>query len=427
MRFKSTKRVLVSVVLLGVAVCFRCGGFGVDLAEAATNPKEPIKIGYINTFTGKYAMHGETGLKAWRLALKERKYQIAGRKVEVVSDDDRMDPKIALMKTRRMVETEGIHFMAGYFSSGVAPAVMSYLKEKKIPMIADIGAGAATLKAKGVWTPYCFWFSSAGASMFSGEPQWLYKQGARKMVTMGYDYSWGRDNAAIVRGWFESVGGKVVKDVFVPFGIADFSAELTSLNPGEVDVIWTSFSGGEVATIVRQFKEFGLHKKGIRISSGTMVMEEMLEAAGPEAAEVGLTGVLPKTTWQDWPLVQHFVESWKRDYGHRPGSIAAFAYDAALGTFKALEAIQGNVEDVKVFCDAMRKLEFDGIAGHQGIEPCTGCVWYPTYAVKVVNKGKGVYGHQILEVADPKAIPSKVLKVMNLEPGGKGIYPCTSK
>lgn len=112
----------------------------ITLGFAQTAAKTtPIKIGIINTFTGVYAEQGESTAKGFKLALKQRNYKVAGRQVELLSDDDQMNPVTAMTKTKRMVETEGINILAGYFSSSCALGVIDYINSKKIPVIFDGG------------------------------------------------------------------------------------------------------------------------------------------------------------------------------------------------------------------------------------------------------------------------------------------------
>ena len=137
------------------------------LAQNAGKTK-PIKIGIINTFTGAYAEQGESTEKGFRIILKQHNYQVAGRKIEISMDDDQMNPVAAMTKTKRMVETEGVNILAGYFSSSCALGVIDYINSKKIPVIFDGGGATVDLNTK-KWSPYMFRFSTGALQMSSGE------------------------------------------------------------------------------------------------------------------------------------------------------------------------------------------------------------------------------------------------------------------
>ena len=266
-----------------------------------------------------------------------------------------------------------------------------------------------------------FRFSTGALQMSSGEGAALYKQGFRKMITIDYDYSWGRDCDANATAMFEKAGGKVVQHIFAPLGTVDFSPYFGKLD-SSADVASAFFTGAGGIALIKQWKEYGIYKK-IPLHAGMLCHEEHIDAAGPEMTEMGMMGVIHRTTWADYPGVKEFIEAYKKEYGVRPRTIGAHSYDSALAVLAALEAIKGNIEDTEAFCNAMRNVKFNGIGGPQGIEACTGTVYYPTKFVKVVKKD-GMYGHQILGIADPKATTSETLKLLGLEPIGKAFFPC---
>jgi branched-chain amino acid transport system substrate-binding protein len=259
--------------------------------------------------------------------------------------------------------------------------------------------------------------------MSSGEGGFLYKMGLRRMITINSDYAWGRDCDKAQTAMFEKAGGKVVQHLFTPLGTVDFSPYLGKLDP-TADVCLSSFPGADGIALLKQWKEYGLYKK-TKLAGGMLCHEEMIDAAGADMAEMGLMGVLHRTSWSDYPATKRFVEIYKKEYGVRPGTIASHSYDAAIAVFSAIDAIKGNIEDTEAFCNAMRKIKFDGVGGPQGIEACTGTVYYPTKFLKVVKRdgGNKGYGHEIAGIADPAATASDMLKIMGWEPGGKA-FPC---
>ena len=75
--------------------------------------KGPIKIGFIAPLTGLSATGGKDMLTGIQLSLEEVGYQAAGRKIELIVEDDELYPATALAKTKKLVEKDGVHVMTG--------------------------------------------------------------------------------------------------------------------------------------------------------------------------------------------------------------------------------------------------------------------------------------------------------------------------
>ena len=74
-------------------------------AHAQTStPSGPIKIGLLAPLTGVVASGGKEMVEGVQFYLDAVKGEIAGRKVELVIEDDASNPDTALQKARRLVE-----------------------------------------------------------------------------------------------------------------------------------------------------------------------------------------------------------------------------------------------------------------------------------------------------------------------------------
>ena len=57
------------------------------------------------------AANGKDMLTGMELYLDEIGYQVAGRKIEFIVEDDEANPATSLTKTRKLVEKDGVHVM----------------------------------------------------------------------------------------------------------------------------------------------------------------------------------------------------------------------------------------------------------------------------------------------------------------------------
>src|SRR5215510_13610548 len=73
----------------------------------------PIKIGMLAPLTGPFAQIGKDMVGGTELYLDEIGRQIAGRKVELIVEDDEGNPATALNKARKLVEADKVHLLTG--------------------------------------------------------------------------------------------------------------------------------------------------------------------------------------------------------------------------------------------------------------------------------------------------------------------------
>src|SRR5207249_896787 len=79
----------------------------------------PIKIGYIAPLTGIFAQSGKDMLDGLKLALDQANNEVAGRKVELISEDDEGNPATALAKYRKLTTHDKIHVLSGVLLSHI--------------------------------------------------------------------------------------------------------------------------------------------------------------------------------------------------------------------------------------------------------------------------------------------------------------------
>src|ERR1700732_749786 len=88
-------------------------GVGVAPWRVAQAQAGPIKIGLLAPLTGVVASGGKEMVESVQFFLEQVKNEIAGRKVELVIEDDASNPDTALQKARRLVEQANCHMLIG--------------------------------------------------------------------------------------------------------------------------------------------------------------------------------------------------------------------------------------------------------------------------------------------------------------------------
>jgi len=96
----------------------------------------PIKVGYLNPFTGPATLTTSLDLPGVRLAIEEVNAAggVLGRPLTVIPRDDKLNPEHALREAKDLVANEKVFWVHGITSSGVARAVSQYARTRKRSM-----------------------------------------------------------------------------------------------------------------------------------------------------------------------------------------------------------------------------------------------------------------------------------------------------
>jgi ABC-type branched-subunit amino acid transport system substrate-binding protein len=120
--------------------------FAAASTTALAQSREPLKLGFLSSFTGPANQSGFNGIAGVNLAVKEINANggILGRQVVVVQGDDQSDPTAAVTEMRRLVEREKVEAMIGPIASQITLATIPVLTQAKIPSISVTGSAAMT-------------------------------------------------------------------------------------------------------------------------------------------------------------------------------------------------------------------------------------------------------------------------------------------
>ena len=121
-----------------VLLCLVIGGLG-TMAQGAE--KGPIKIGFISPHTGNFAQMGLDMVDGFKMYLDEINYTVAGRKIELIVEDEGEIPATAVTKMRKLVTHDKVHLIAGVFLTAAAYAVAPVAVEAQTPLIITLSAG----------------------------------------------------------------------------------------------------------------------------------------------------------------------------------------------------------------------------------------------------------------------------------------------
>ena len=181
-------------------------------------------------------------------------------KIQLVTEDTKLDGATALTKTKKLVLDGKVHFLIGYHSTGDTLAIRDYVHQQKIPLLSVSGCVDITRDLK---SPYIFRTGTSSAQFPYALGVRAAKKGSERAILMGIDYAGGHQVGAVLKAGFEEKGGKVIDQAWSRFGTTDYSPYLAKITgkKGEIDLLLTCYWGPDAGRFFAQYDEYGL--KGV--------------------------------------------------------------------------------------------------------------------------------------------------------------------
>jgi len=319
--------------------------------------KGPIKIGLIAPLSGGMAATGKDMLNGFQLYLEEIGYQAAGRKIELIVEDDEAVPATGLTKTRKLVEKDGVHVMTGGLMASTGYALAPYIDSKEIPMTYPIMApDDLTQRQRAKWIVRTGWNSSQPNHALGEYTYQTLKH--KKAVIMGLDYAFGWESAGGFQKTFEEAGGKVIQKIWCPLTVTDFSPYLSQISK-DADVVYILFLGRSTLQFTKQYQEFGLKGKLAVVGGGTSTDEHALPSMGDEA--LGIITALHYSEALDNPANKKFVKAFREKAKKAASYYSEGTYTGSRWIVEAIKAVNGDVENRPKFMEALRKVDIKDV------------------------------------------------------------------
>jgi branched-chain amino acid transport system substrate-binding protein len=315
--------------------------------------KGPIKIGFLAPLSGGMAANGKDMLMGLEQYLDEIKYQAAGRKIELIVEDDEANPAVGLTKSRKLVEKDGVHIMTGGLMASSAYALAPYIDSKGIPMTYPImSADDITQRKVPQWIVRTGWSSSQPHQPFGEYAYNILK--FKKVSIVAYDFAFGWECVGGFHKTFEEAGGKVLQKIWVPLTAQDLSPYLSQISK-DADAVFAVFSGRLTLQFVKQYKEFGLKDKIPLIGGGTVTDEHALPSMGDEA--IGIITPLIYSEVLDTAVNKKFVKGFRAKAKKAASYYSEGTYSGGRWIVEAIKKVNGDVENRPNLLAALKNVE----------------------------------------------------------------------
>ena len=318
----------------------------------------PFKIGLMLPYTGTYAKLGQFIDDGFRLYVEQKGGKLGGREIAFVQVDDESKPEAATDNMNRLVGREKVDAVIGTVHSGVAMAMVKIARDTNtLLIIPNAGANDATGAA---CAPNIFRtsFSNWQATYPMGKV--MADAGIKKVATITWKYTAGKEMIDAFAENFTGHGGKVVADLTVPFPEVEFQALLTQIATLKPDAVFSFFAGGGAVKFVKDYAAAGLNKS-IPLYGAGFLTDGTLPAQG-EAAE-GIKTTLHYADDLDHPANVAFLKAFKAKTSNEGDIYGVQGYDSAALLDIGLTAVGGDASARDRMIAAMAAAKIDSPRG----------------------------------------------------------------
>jgi branched-chain amino acid transport system substrate-binding protein len=309
MNFRPTAAAVL-LLALTVAPVFAQKNYGPGASDIE------VKIGSTAPFSGPMSMasRATTSFAAYFDKINAEEGGINGRKINVITADDGYTPPRTVEQTRKLVEQNGVLFMADSVGAPTQLAVRQYLNDRKVPQLFPAtGAAALYDPQKAPWT-IGFAPSHYTEGRLVGKHVSATMPGARIAVLFQND-DLGKD---FLRGAKEtlSAGATIVAQQSYEASDPNVDSQLVSLQASGANVLFAFATQKAAAQAIRHAAEIGWKAK-IFVPSIASSISQVLQPAGLENSKGIVTATFVKDptnpSWANDADVREFV-AWQKKY-----------------------------------------------------------------------------------------------------------------
>jgi branched-chain amino acid transport system substrate-binding protein len=327
------------------------------LGSPSAMAQQPIKIGFISTFSGPQAAIGEDMRRSVELAKEHLGGKMGGKPFEIVYEDDQFKPDVGKARSEKLVQQDKVNVIAGYIWSNVLLASLKTVTDEGDTILISANAGpsqiAGELCNKNFFSTS---WNNDQTPMAMGE--YLNQKGVKSLYVVGPNYAAGKDMLAGVKRTYK---GQILGEDYTKWpDQLDFSAELTKIGSVKPEGIFIFYPGAHGVQFVKQYAQSGL------FNTAKLYQVFSIDAITlPQQGELAL-GTFGAQEWvNDLPNEQNkrYVADFKKKYNTYPSYYGAQSYDAIMLIASAAEALKGDLSDKAKVRAELKKANFKSLRG----------------------------------------------------------------
>lgn len=314
------------------------------------NSKEVIKIGFVGALTAKYSDLGNPMMNGIILAFEEEKYEINGKKIELIFKDDKKDE----FTNRQIVNdyiNQGIKIVMGNVTSSMSKISMSIINQHKDMFM--ISAASASNEFSGIDDQFFRVHAANNEQRFDSFTKYIKNHNFNNIygiydpgnITYAKDYVENFEKSFILNG-----GKNFIKYARTDENLDDLVSNINELNPDLILICANSIDSARVVQYMRM--------KGIKTqiaSSEWAMTPAFIENSGKNSE-----GIIFNMDYDENSKSEDFLrfsKRFKEKYNIAPSLYAAKGYELARVIIELLKV--GDQTELKK--NLLIKREFKGL------------------------------------------------------------------
>ena len=328
----------------------------VALGAAPAWAQQPVKIGFVSTFSGPTAVIGNDMRNSFELALDHLGRKMAGKPVEVIYEDDQQKPEVGVQKSQKLVESDKVDFVIGYIWSNVLLASLKPVVDSQTFLI-SANAGPSQIAGEQC-SPFFFSTSWQNDQTPQAMGTYMTQKGVKTAFLIGPNYAAGKDMLTGVRTTFK---GQVIGEELTKWpDQLDFSTELSKVRAARPEAVFVFYPGAAGVQFLTQYAQSGLKGQiplytAFTIDAITLPLQKDLALGVPGAQE--WVNDLPNDA------NKKFVADFRAKHKNYPSFYGAQSYDAANFVNSAVVAVNGDLSKKDAMRAEMRKAYYASVRG----------------------------------------------------------------
>lgn len=343
-------------------------GIGVMAMPALVRAQaETVRIGFPTPLTGPFGAEAKDQVRSAELAVKliNDSGGVAGRQVELLVRDDKLNAGEAATRTLELIEKDKVHAVVGALSSAVQLAVNEVTRARNMLYVSI--SQSDTINEVKDFSRYTFHEALNPHMTTAAVAKATFKKGS-KVAFLVADYAYGHEMLRGFKRAAAAMGAEVVGEILHPFGAPDYSTLMPRIRSMKPDILAICNFGRDQANAIKQANDFGL-KKQMQIVVPVLLHNQRI-AVAPDVFE----GVIGGANYY-WELestiasAKAFNDAFRKMYGGAiPTDYGAYGFTGVTALLLGMRKAGGTDTD-KVIA-ALEDLKYDVAKGPQYFRKC---------------------------------------------------------
>jgi len=331
----------------------RCGaalGLLLLVLASPAMAADPVKIGFIAPLSGIFAPAGKDMAEGIKMAFEQAGYQVAGRKLELIEEDNEGNPATAQAKYRKLVSQDRIHALTGVLLSNIGYSLVPPIERDRLPSLFLTTPDDLTKRRPAKYVLRSNFAASQPMHALGDYAAKTLKY--KRVVAIAMDNPFGHEGIGGFQKVFEDNGGRVLQKIWVPLNAMDFAPFLSQV-PRDVDAVVQVFVAGQAVRFAKHYGDSPLHGKVPLIGSGVFSDQSSLVGMGDEV--IGHIGAAIWAPTLNNPANRTFMQLAEEKLKRPPSYFHAVMYSAGRWVIEAVKSLDGNADDRDKLLAAIRK------------------------------------------------------------------------